>query len=85
MALYPPYPEVQRKAQAELQSVVGPHRFPTFADMDSLPFIAAIVKEVLRWQPVTCLGTIQVPIRLDGYVPDILSRYRSLSNRRGGI
>ncbi len=50
------YPEVQRKAQAELDRVVGLNRLPNFADRPSLPYIEAIVKETLRWQLVTPLG-----------------------------
>jgi cytochrome P450 len=43
------FPEVQRRAQAELDVVVGRARFPTFADAPRLPYVRAIVKEVLRW------------------------------------
>ncbi|OSD07367.1 cytochrome P450 [Trametes coccinea BRFM310] len=43
------YPDVQNKAQAELDAVVGRHRLPDFEDQDSLVYIKAIVKEVLRW------------------------------------
>ncbi|KAI0639364.1 cytochrome P450 [Trametes polyzona] len=50
------YPEVQRKAQAELEAVIGPDRLPEFADQKSLPYIHAIVKECLRWQNVFPLG-----------------------------
>ena len=46
------YPDVQRKAQAELDAVVGPHRLPEHSDMASLPYITAIVKECLRWRHV---------------------------------
>jgi cytochrome P450 len=45
------HPEVQRCAQVELDSVVGRSRVPTFSDVSSLPYIQAIVKEVLRWRP----------------------------------
>ncbi|KAI1785551.1 O-methylsterigmatocystin oxidoreductase [Ganoderma leucocontextum] len=50
------YPEVQRKAQAELDRVVGCDRLPDFDDLDSLVYIHAIVKESLRWHTVTPLG-----------------------------
>ena len=50
------YPEVQRRAQAELDAVVGPHRLPNFSDQPSLPYVDAIVKETLRWNPVVPLG-----------------------------
>ena len=41
------FPEVQIKAQAELDRVVS-GRLPVFDDMDELPYLSAIVKEVLR-------------------------------------
>ena len=44
------YPEVQRRAQAELDAVVGRARTPTFADFQCLPYIRAMVKEALRWR-----------------------------------
>ncbi|KAH9849106.1 cytochrome P450 [Lenzites betulinus] len=50
------YPEVQRKAQAEIEAVVGTDRLPTFDDRDSLPYIQAIFLEVLRWNNVAPLG-----------------------------
>ncbi len=50
------YPEVQRKAQAELDRVVGRGRLPDFDDLESLVYINAIVKEAMRWHTVTPLG-----------------------------
>lgn len=41
-------PESQRQAQAELDQVVGRDRLPDFSDKESLPYICAIYKEVLR-------------------------------------
>lgn len=49
------YPDVQKKAQAELDKVLG-GRLPDFDDRDSLPYINAVAKESLRWQPVGPLG-----------------------------
>lgn len=46
------FPEVQKKAQAEIDAVVGPDRLPSFGDRDSLPYIEALAKEVLRWNAV---------------------------------
>ncbi|CAL1701255.1 unnamed protein product [Somion occarium] len=46
-------PEFQRKAQAELEAVVGPKRLPDFSDYESLPCCRAIVLESMRWLPVT--------------------------------
>lgn len=50
------YPETQKKAQLELDRVVGKGRLPEFSDLDSLPYINAIVKEGLRWKPTAPLG-----------------------------
>ncbi len=50
------HPEVQAKAHEEIDRVVGRHRLPNFGDRDSLPYVNAIVKEVLRWYPVSPLG-----------------------------
>ncbi|KAJ3476484.1 hypothetical protein NLI96_g11119 [Meripilus lineatus] len=49
------YPEVQKKAQAELDLHVGPHRLPSIKDRTSLTYIRAIVLESLRWQPTAPL------------------------------
>ncbi|KAF9871869.1 hypothetical protein CkaCkLH20_10501 [Colletotrichum karsti] len=46
------YPDVQRKAQAEIDEVIGRERLPTFSDRPNLPYVGAVVKEVLRWHPV---------------------------------
>jgi len=45
------HPEVMEKAQEELDRVVGKGRLPDFSDRDSLPYIDALVKELLRWNP----------------------------------
>ena len=50
------FPDTQRKAQEELDAVVGRGRLPTFDDLESLVYIQAIVKEILRWHPVGPLG-----------------------------
>ena len=54
------HPEVQKKAQAELDAVVGPTRLPNFEDRKSLVYIEAVVKEALRWHNVTPLGIAHV-------------------------
>ena len=50
------YPDVQRRAQAEIDAVVGRDRIPKVSDRESLPYIEAIVKEVVRWRPIDPLG-----------------------------
>ncbi|EKM55769.1 uncharacterized protein PHACADRAFT_195821 [Phanerochaete carnosa HHB-10118-sp] len=49
-------PDVQRKAQEELDRVVGDGRLPDFTDRDSLPYVECVVKETMRWHPVAPLG-----------------------------
>ena len=43
------YPEVLKKAQAEMDAVVGNERLPTAEDHDALPYVNAICMELLRW------------------------------------
>ena len=50
------FPEIQRKAQAELDIVVGPDRLPDFGDRESLVYLDAVIKEALRWMPSAPLG-----------------------------
>ncbi|THU86529.1 cytochrome P450 [Dendrothele bispora CBS 962.96] len=61
------YPNVMRKAQAEIDAVVGRERLPTFEDREKLPYIRAIVKEVLRWRPVGPLGLPRRAMKDDFY------------------
>jgi cytochrome P450 len=50
------YPDVARKAQAELDAVVGTDRLPRFSDREDLPYINAVALEVMRWHPVGPIG-----------------------------
>lgn len=50
-------PEVQLRARAELDRVIGSERLPCFLDESNLPYIRAIVTETLRIRPVTSIGT----------------------------
>lgn len=50
------FPDVQKRAQAEIDSVIGRDRLPTFEDRASLPYIEAILRETFRWQPILPLG-----------------------------
>ena len=42
------YPEVLAKAQAEMDSVIGPDRLPDFDDRSSLPYFELVMKELYR-------------------------------------
>lgn len=50
------FPEVQQKVHVELDTVLGKGNLPTFADRPRLPYLQAVLFEVLRWQPVFPLG-----------------------------
>ena len=50
------FPEKQKKAQEELDRVVGPERLPTFEDRPSLPYVEAIISECFRWHPTSPAG-----------------------------
>ena len=52
------HPEVVRLAQRELDEVLAGERLPDFSDKPRLPYISAIIKEVLRWRPPTPIGTV---------------------------
>jgi cytochrome P450 len=60
-------PLIQRKAQEEIDHVVGQSRTPTFTDMERLPYIRAIVKEILRLQPALPLGIPHASFEDDWY------------------
>ncbi|KAE9401820.1 cytochrome P450 [Gymnopus androsaceus JB14] len=61
------HPNVQEQAQKELDRVVGRARNPTFSDMPFLPYVRAIVKEVLRWQPAIPLAVPHILMEDDWY------------------
>ena len=50
------YPEAMKKAQAELDEVIGHERMPGYEDRDTLPYVRALINETLRWRPVAVLG-----------------------------
>ncbi|KAI0664172.1 cytochrome P450 [Cubamyces menziesii] len=50
------FPDAMRKAQAELDEVVGPDRLPVFEDRERLPYLRALINETLRWRPIAVLG-----------------------------
>ncbi|KAF8917182.1 cytochrome P450 [Mucidula mucida] len=61
------HPEVQSKAQAELDIVVGRNRLPTYDDRQSLPFLDALILESMRWRPVGPLPISHANLCDDGY------------------
>jgi len=49
-------PHVWKRAQAEIDAIVGRDRLPEFDDRAQLPYVDAIIREVSRWRPVGPLG-----------------------------
>lgn len=50
------FPEWQTKMQEEIDAQVPGDRMPQFEDIPNLPTVRAVIKEVLRWRPVTAGG-----------------------------
>ncbi|RDX54729.1 cytochrome P450 [Lentinus brumalis] len=50
------HPDVQRRGREEILGHIGTERLPTLDDKPSLPYIEAIVKEVLRWNGIAPSG-----------------------------
>lgn len=51
------YPEAQRRAQAEIDSVLSENIFPDFSHRESLPYVEAVLRETMRWHSVSPLGS----------------------------
>ncbi|KAK4869373.1 hypothetical protein LT330_006373 [Penicillium expansum] len=64
------FPEVQRKAQAEIDELFGKPTLPSVTDREKLPYVNAIFKEAIRWYTVAPLG---IPHRTDE--DDIINGY----------
>ncbi|KLO07931.1 CyP450 monooxygenase [Schizopora paradoxa] len=61
------YPEIQRRAQEEIDRVIGRDRLPAFEDRENLPYIKALCSEVLRWQVILPFGLPHVSSQDDVY------------------
>lgn len=66
------HPEIQERAHADLDSVIGlpsspSFRLPTFDDRPSLPYIDALLTEVLRWMPAAPTGVPHATLEEDEY------------------
>ncbi|KAF8212748.1 cytochrome P450 [Mycena galopus ATCC 62051] len=71
-------PEAQKRAQAEIDSVTGRKYLPTFEDEPALPYISALVKELMRWEVVSPLGEFI-------FVVDTMDEYRGYRLPAGSI
>ncbi|KAI0633181.1 cytochrome P450 [Trametes polyzona] len=54
------FPEVLKRAQAEVDGLTGGKRFPTMADRPKLPYVDAVLSEVLRWVSIAPVITREV-------------------------
>ncbi|KFY79218.1 hypothetical protein V499_01753 [Pseudogymnoascus sp. VKM F-103] len=61
------FPEVVKKAQAEIDEIVGSERLPVFEDEKLLPYTRSIVKETLRWRAVNKFGMMHATSEDDWY------------------
>ncbi|KAJ1300394.1 hypothetical protein OPQ81_005213 [Rhizoctonia solani] len=70
-------PEVQARAQEEIDLILGPGTLPNISDREKLPYVNRLILELLRWRPVT---PIAIPHRC--YQDDV---YRGYNIRKGTI
>ncbi|KAL5363253.1 cytochrome P450 [Aspergillus floccosus] len=83
------FPDVQRKAQEEIDRVTGGNRLPDYQDRENLPYINAMIKESVRWHSVVPMNVAHVSIQDDsagGYtIPkgsQIMTNLCGLTNSR---
>ncbi|EEQ35713.1 putative fumitremorgin C synthase [Microsporum canis] len=62
------HPDAVKKAQEELDRVVGFDRLPTFDDMPNLPYVNAFIAEFQRWRPIAVTGMPHEVIQDDEYM-----------------
>ena len=68
------HPEIQKKAQTEIDNVIGTHRLPEFEDRPSLPYVEALYRELMRWKPVAPLGVAHASTGDDVYSGYFISK-----------
>ena len=44
-------PQIWKRAQAEIDAAIGSSRLPEYEDRPLLPYVDAILRETLRWEP----------------------------------
>ena len=89
------HPDIQKRAQVEVDRIVGDERLPSFADRGQLPFIEAIIKECLRWKCVAPLSELSCPLpetdpikilfKLSLIVPRRMTYTMDISSQRGQL
>ncbi|KAJ7151669.1 cytochrome P450 [Mycena filopes] len=62
------YPAVQLRVQEEVDAfILSEHRIPTLHDQAAFPYIACVLKEVLRWAPASPIGLFHCTAKSDMY------------------
>ncbi|PSR81343.1 hypothetical protein PHLCEN_2v6422, partial [Hermanssonia centrifuga] len=61
------YPDVQSKAQAEIDGVIGKERVISLQDRPRLPYVCALIQELKRWHVVVPLGVARRTSQDDSY------------------
>ncbi|CCL99826.1 uncharacterized protein FIBRA_01850 [Fibroporia radiculosa] len=61
------HPDVYKKAQEEVDRVVGSDRLPVFEDRISLPYLECVIREVYRWNCPVPLGIPHKVMQDDSY------------------
>ncbi|TEB11285.1 cytochrome P450 [Coprinellus micaceus] len=61
-------PDIQARAQAVVdEALKGQGRLPDFTEFKKLPYIEALVREILRWRPVAPVGVPRIASQDDVY------------------
>ena len=60
-------PRVQKRAQAEIDAVVGTDRLPTFEDRPNLRYLENCIQETYRWAPLSPVGVPHASLKDDEY------------------
>ncbi|KAF4776026.1 cytochrome P450 [Colletotrichum scovillei] len=61
------YPHVFGKVQDMIDKVVGHDRLPVFEDREKLPYVDAMIEEVMRWRPILPAGLDHAAVEEDEY------------------
>ncbi|KAI0048472.1 cytochrome P450 [Auriscalpium vulgare] len=61
------FPDVQQRARAEVDAATGRERLPNYDDRADLPYVDAMIQEILRWHTVLSLGLPHAALEDDVY------------------
>ncbi|EIW86004.1 cytochrome P450 [Coniophora puteana RWD-64-598 SS2] len=79
------HPDIQKRAQEQIDSVVGNERLPTFDDRGELPLIDAILREVIRWIPTVPTNLAHAVLEDDIYEGYLIPKGANLIVNTWGI